>query len=173
MTAFDAALAHVLAKEGGYSNHPADNGGPTNLGVTWRTWQDWTGKPAPEAVMRGLTVAKVAPLYKARYWDAVKGDQLPGGLALCLFDFAVNAGPARAAKMLQQIVNASVDGQIGPATIKAVQAFVAASGEAELVRRFQNARRDYYRSLGDFPVFGRGWLRRCDETETAALKVCK
>lgn len=172
MAAFDTALAFVLKREGGYSDHPADNGGMTNLGVTWRTWQDWTGKPATEAVMRGLTPTKVAPLYKARYWDTVKGDELPGAVALCLFDFAVNAGPARAAKMLQRIVNASADGKIGPATIRAVQAFVAVHGEAELVRRFQNARRDYYRALDDFPHFGRGWLRRCDETETAALKVC-
>lgn len=172
MAAFDKALALILRHEGGYVNDQRDNGGMTNLGVTWRTWQEWTGKPATEAVMRGLTPAKVAPLYKARYWDTVRGDDLPGAVALCLFDFGVNAGPARAAKMLQGLVGTTRDGKIGPASIIAVRNFVAAHGVAELVRRFQNARRDYYRALDDFPHFGRGWLRRCDETETEALKVC-
>jgi len=172
VTAFDTALAYILQREGGFVNDPRDNGGMTNLGVTWRTWQDWTGKPATEAVMRALTPAKVAPLYKARYWDAVRGDDLPGPVALCLFDFGITSSPARAAKLLQGIVGTVKDGQIGPATIIATRNFVAVHGVAELVRQFTEARREYYRALDDFPHFGKGWLRRCDLTETAALRGC-
>lgn len=171
MAGFDESLALILRHEGGFSDHPRDPGGITMMGVTKRTWQEWTGKPATKADMRALTVAKVAPLYKARYWNLVRGDDLPPALALCVFDHAVNAGPGRAARMLQSLVNASVDGQIGPATLRAVQALAAAKGLPELIRRYQNARRDYYRSLGTFATFGRGWLRRCDETETAALRM--
>ncbi len=169
MTAFDTALAFVLKREGGFVNDPRDNGGATNLGVTRGTWSSWIGKPASVDDIKALTPAKVAPLYKAWYWAPVKGDELPGAVALCLFDFAVNAGPSRAAKLLQGVVGASKDGKIGPATIAAVKALPV----AEVVRRFQNARRDYYRALDDFPHFGRGWLRRCDETETEALKACQ
>lgn len=169
MAAFDSALKVILRHEGGYVNHPRDPGGETNLGVTKRVWQTWTGKV--DVDMKALTPAKVGPLYRKNYWDTVCGDQLPEPLALCVFDFAVNAGPGRAAKLLQSTVNAARDGQIGPATIKAVYAAVAREGVPALVRRYQNARRDYYRSLGTFDTFGRGWLRRVDETETEALRL--
>lgn len=164
---FDEALKVILKHEGGYVNHPRDPGGETNLGVTRRVWQKWTGKV--DVDMRALTPAKVGALYRKNYWDEVCGDQLPRGLALCVFDFAVNAGPARAAKLLQKVVGTVPDGDIGPATLKAVYA----EGHADLIRRYQNARRDYYRSLGTFDTFGKGWLRRVDETETEALRLVK
>ena len=70
------ALAAVLKHEGGYVNHPADPGGRTNLGVTQRVWEAWTNQPADEAAMRALTPELVAPLYRERYWNAVRGDEL-------------------------------------------------------------------------------------------------
>lgn len=168
---FDAALAEVLKHEGGYVNHPSDPGGRTNRGITQRTWEAWTGKPASEADMRGLTMADVRPLYRKRYWDEVRGNDMPGALALCVFDFAVNAGPARAARFLQRMVGAAQDGVIGPATIAAVDGYVSAHGVPAAVRAYQAARRDYYRSLATFPTFGKGWLRRVDEVEAAALEM--
>lgn len=166
---FDRALAVILRHEGGYVNHARDPGGRTNLGVTQSTWENWTGKPATEADMRALTVDKVKPLYKARYWDAVCGDDLPGRLALCVFDFAVNAGPGRAARYLQKVVGVTQDGKIGPATLEAVAAYIAAHGEEAAVKAYQDARRGYYRQLSTFATFGRGWLRRVDEVEAEAL----
>jgi lysozyme family protein len=167
MSAFDAALDELLAQEGGYVNNPKDPGGPTNLGVTQHVWEQWTGKPATEADMRALQRADVAPLYQRQYWEATRCDALPAALGLCVFDFAVNAGPARAARYVQQIVHTAMDGEIGPATLAAVNARPA----ARLVRDYQNARRGYYRQLPTFPTFGKGWLRRCDEVETAALRL--
>ena len=40
----------------------------------------------------------------------MKGDQLPSGLDLCVFDFGVNAGTGRAAKYLQKMIGATADG---------------------------------------------------------------
>lgn len=168
---FDAALAEVLRHEGGYVNHPSDPGGRTNRGVTQRTWEQWTGKKASEAEMRALTVDQVRPLYRKNYWDEVRGDDLPPALALCVFDFAVNAGPSRAARFLQRMVGASIDGKIGPATIAAVAGYTGAHGVAKAVRGYQDARREYYRSLPTFPTFGKGWLRRVDEVQAAALGI--
>ncbi len=168
---FDVALAEVLGHEGGYVNHPSDPGGRTNRGVTQRTWEAWTGKSASEAEMRGLTVEDVSPLYRKRYWDEVRGDDLPPALALCVFDFAVNAGPARAARFLQRLVGTAQDGVIGPATLAAVESYVAPHGIAAAVKAYQAARRDYYRSLPTFATFGKGWLRRVDEVEATALEM--
>jgi len=173
VTTFDTCLAVILKAEGGFVNNPKDPGGMTNLGVTARTWQDWTGKAPSATDMHALTPAKVAPLYKARYWDVCAGDSLPPAIALCVFDFGVNAGPGRSGKMLQGVVGAVKDGQIGRGTLQAVQAYVTAHGLPALVKAFQEARRGYYRALGTFDTFGRGWLRRVDEVQAIALGMVK
>lgn len=165
--AFEAALSIILKHEGGFVNHPRDPGGMTNLGVTRKTWQAWTGKAVGEADMRALTRSTVAPLYRKNYWDAVSGDKLPGAVALCVFDFAVNAGPSRSAKVLQEAVGVGADGKIGPATIAAIER----DGPSAVVTAFQEARKRFYRSLPTFPTFGKGWLRRVDEVTAAAKSL--
>lgn len=167
--AFATALKEILKHEGGYANHPRDPGGETMLGVTKRVWEAWTGKP--EKNMRGLTVEMVAPVYRKNYWDVLRCDELPPALALCVFDFGVNAGPGRAARYLQKLVGALQDGQIGQATIAAVKSWTGQHGVAQAVRDYQQLRRGYYRQLGTFATFGKGWLRRVDDVESAALRM--
>ncbi len=171
MATFDDCLAVILKHEGGYVNDPHDKGGMTNLGVTARVWDAWVGRMASEADMRGLTPAKVAPLYRAQYWNALQCDGMPIALALCVFDFGVNAGVSRAARYLQQVAGTADDGHIGPATLAAVNGLVASIGVAELVRRYSIARTAYYKSLDQFPRYGKGWLARVADTETAALRM--
>ena len=155
------AIKHVLKYEGGYVNHPDDPGGMTNLGVTKRVWEDWSGKPATEADMRALTVDMVAPLYKKRYWDAVRGDDLPSGVDLCVFDCAVNAGVWRASRFLQQAVGVVADGAIGPKTLAAVTAMPA----DEIIEKFCDLREAHYKSLSTFATFGKGWTNRLNAVE--------
>jgi len=119
---WDNSFKLMLKSEGGFVNHPSDPGGMTNLGVTKATWENWVGRESDEAEMRGLTPEKVEPLYKKKYWDAVRGDELPMGLDYLMFDFAVNAGSGRAIKTLQTAVGVTPDGGFGPMTMAAVQA---------------------------------------------------
>ena len=107
---FDAALAAVLHHEGGFVNHPKDPGGMTNLGCTKKVWEEHCGHEVDEKAMRALTPADVAPLYKAKYWDKVRGDELPSGVDYAVFDAAINSGPGRAAKWLQACVGVEQDG---------------------------------------------------------------
>jgi lysozyme family protein len=79
---FDDALKAILKHEGGYVNHPKDPGGMTNLGVTKKVWEAWVGKAVDEKEMRALTPEVVGPMYKKKYWDAVKADEMPDGLGL-------------------------------------------------------------------------------------------
>ena len=164
---WDEAFAHVLKYEGGYVNHPSDPGGMTNLGVTKRVWEEWTGKPATEADMRSLTPEMVGPLYKKRYWDVVRGDDLPSGVDFCMFDCAVNAGVGRASKFLQQAVGVLADGQIGPKTLAAVTAKPA----DEVIAAFCDLREAHYKSLSTFPTFGKGWLNRLASVEAASSSM--
>jgi lysozyme family protein len=157
----------MLKSEGGYVNNPADPGGMTNLGVTKATWENWVGRESDEAEMRGLTPEKVEPLYKKKYFDAVRGDELPMGLDYLMFDFAVNAGSGRAIKTLQTAVGVTPDGGFGPMTMAAVQAV----DPVELIERFSQAKEDFYRSLNTFATFGKGWLNRVADVKVKASSM--
>lgn len=164
---FDQALKAILHHEGGYVDHPKDPGGRTNLGCTQRVWEEWVGHPVDEKTMRGLTPELVAPLYKAKYWDRIKGDELPTGVDYVVFDAAINSGPGRAAKWLQTVVGAVPDGAIGPGTL----AKVAAMPAADIVEKYQETRLQFLQSLQTWDTFGKGWGRRVAEVETAANKM--
>ena len=156
---FDAALKALLKHEGGYVNHPADPGGMTNLGVTKRVWEEWVGHAVDEQTMRNLTPDLVAPLYKKRYWDAVRADDLPSGVDFVVFDCAVNSGVGRASKFLQQAAGVTDDGKIGPGTLQAVMA----KDPKELVDAFCDQRQAFLEALPTFATFGKGWSRRVAE----------
>ena len=98
----------------------------------------------------------------------MKGDELPNGLDLCVFDFGVNAGPGRAAKYLQTMIGSTPDGGIGPMTLKAVSEYVEEHGLVKAIENYQDARQSYYEKLSTFDTFGKGWTRRVDETTQLA-----
>jgi hypothetical protein len=154
----------VLKHEGGFVNHPRDPGGMTNLGVTKRAWEEYTGQHADEAEMRSLTPEIVQPFYKARYWDKIRGDELPFGVDYAAYDLAVNSGPARAAKYLQQIVGVPADGVIGPKTLAAINEAPA----DEVIDALCGMRMDFLKALPTFDTFGKGWTRRVAEVEEKA-----
>ena len=164
---FEKALAAVLHHEGGYVNHPSDPGGMTNLGCTKKVWEEWVGHPVDEKTMRALTPSDVAPLYKAKYWDRVKGDELPTGVDYAVFDAAINSGPGRAAKWLQEVVGVTADGAIGPGTMRAV----ASMEPADIVNKYQAKRIDFLQALPTWGTFGKGWGRRVADVQIAAGKM--
>ena len=164
ISTFDFAMRLLLRHEGGFVNHPKDPGGMTNLGVTEAVWDAHTGKSATEADMRALTPQAVQPIYKARYWDAIKGDALPRGVDYCLFDCAVNSGPGRAIKLAQYVLHQKVDGILGPHTLGAINRADA----IELIEDYSQRRLDFLKSLPTWDVFGKGWGRRVEEVELEA-----
>ncbi|RVU17511.1 glycoside hydrolase family 108 protein [Methylobacterium oryzihabitans] len=163
---FGRALALVLRHEGGYVDHPKDPGGATNLGVTIGTLGDWLGRPATKAEVKALTPAGVGPIYRARYWNAVRGDELPAGLDVAVFDFAVNSGPARAIMALQRAAGVADDGRLGPISLKAIHA----RASADLVQLVCADRLAFLRRLSTWPSFGRGWARRVAGVRAEALR---
>ena len=164
---FEASLAHVLQSEGGFVNNPADPGGMTNLGCTKAVWEEFVGHPVSEADMRGLTPADVAPLYKRKYWDKVSGDDLPAGLDYAVFDAAINSGPGRAAKWLQEAVGVEADGAIGNGTLAAVAAFDV----QELIKAYNDKRLGFLQGLPTFGTFGTGWTNRVASVQAVSSSL--
>lgn len=167
---FTAALAHVLVYEGGYSDHPLDPGGATNLGITLAVLRASRGRAVSKADVRALTRKEAAAIYRERYWDAAACGALPSGLDIAVFDCAVNQGVGRARRFLQQAANVKVDGRIGPITLAAI----AAAQPEKLLTEFMARRMQSYGLLQKlFPTFGLGWSRRLIATHAAALALIR
>ena len=171
---FEQALAHVLAMEGGWSNDPADPGGATNFGITIGDYARYRGvslgdanRTALEADLKLISHETVRTIYRDRYWGPARCPDLPAAPAVMHFDAAVNHGIGRAARMLQEAAQTTIDGEIGPATLTAVRA----AGEIALIERYADVRRAAYRRLPIFARFGRGWLARVDATLRTAKAV--
>lgn len=167
--AFPRALKMVLHHEGLWSDHRDDPGGATMKGVTLATFSQHLGRQASKDELRAISDDQLYAIYKKGYWDRVSGDMLPAGVDLVVFDMAVNGGPGRAAKILQEVVGVKPDGGIGPMTLAAV----ASWPPVDTITGFSEARRKFYQSLPTFATFGKGWLRRVDEVEAEALKVAQ
>lgn len=167
---FERSLSAVLKHEGGYVDHPKDPGGATNLGITIGTAKanrmdiDKDGD-VDKADVRMLKPSDADPVYKARYWDTVRGDDLPSGVDYAVFDYAVNSGPARAAMHLQEVVGVAPDGKIGPLTLAAV----AAWDSATLIDALCAKRMAFLKRLSTWPTFGKGWSSRV----SGVLKLAK
>ena len=164
---FEQCFALVLKNEGGYVDNPADPGGATNLGCTKATWEAWVGHPVTKDDIKALTPNDVMPLYKAKYWDTIKGDDLPEGVDYAVFDFAINSGPSRAAKALQSVLSVTVDGQIGSATLRALET----ANPREVATAVCEARLAFLQSLPTYGTFGKGWSRRVAEVEQTAFNM--
>lgn len=155
---FDQSLPLVLKNEGGYVNNPKDPGGETNKGITKAVYDAWRRKKGqPVQSVRLISDAEVHDIYKANYWDAVKGDNLPEGVNYVVFDGAVNSGPGQSVKWLQRALGVTDDGLIGPKTIAAANAF---PDKKKLVDAICAQRLKFLQSLSTWSTFGRGWADR-------------
>ena len=172
---WDQAFKQMLASEGGFTDDERDKGnqlpdgrkGSTMLGVTQFNWERHLGHEVTHDHMRRLTPADVEPLYKKKYWDVVRADELPSGIDYLVFDMGVNAGPGRSIKLLQTSVGVTPDGGFGPITMKAVQA----ADPVKLIQDFSDAKEDFYRGLNDFTTYGTGWLNRVVAVKQKAISM--
>ena len=164
---FEQSLKMLLKHEGNYSFHPDDPGGETMKGVTRAVYEQWVGRQVMDGEMKRLTDADVAPIYKTNYWDRIRGDDLPSGLDFAAFDWAVNSGTGRPAKVIQKYISAKQDGAIGPKTL----ALVAENDPAKMIQYLYEQRQKFYERLKTFKTFGKGWTRRNQETLKAAMEM--
>jgi lysozyme family protein len=172
----DGLIDALIDREGGYANHPADKGGPTCFGITEGVARAH-GYAGP---MRNLPRDNAVAIYRRLYWQRPRFDEIArrsARLAAELFDTGVNMGPAVAATFLQRALTAlnrggkdypdlTPDGRIGPATLAALDAFLAArganSGETVLLRAIEALQGERYLRLAERrpanEAFLYGWL---------------
>tara|TARA_R110000744_G_scaffold333450_1_gene438848 strand:+ start:10136 stop:10666 length:531 start_codon:yes stop_codon:yes gene_type:complete len=152
-------INEIIRVEGGYVNDPSDSGGETNFGITVAVARQFGYVGA----MRNMPRSTAFDIYSAKYWDAVKGDDLAKLSELVaeeVVDTSVNMGPGRAGKFLQRSLNVlnnrgslyldlTVDGAIGNATISALRAYLNGRGEETLVTALNCLQGAYYITLAE------------------------
>jgi lysozyme family protein len=151
-------IDHILIREGGYVDHAADKGGPTNYGITQATLSQWRGN------VRTLSRDEAKRIYRKRYIEdpgylAIASDQVRS----LVVDCAVNHGVSRATKLLQQAAHVFPDGKLGPVTVAAVNRMTPAA----LYRRVCAQRARLYGEIitknPSQAVFAAGWMNRLAE----------
>ena len=175
-TCYDAALKGVLEHEGGYSNDPGDDGGPTKYGITiWDARSFW--KPnATAADVRSMPLSVAKKIYEEKYWDALRCDEMPAGVDYAVFDYGVNSGISRAAKLLQRLLNVSADGKVGSGTLGALRTH---SDYPKLIHSICDQRLAFLQAAHNksgqplWPLFGRGWAHRVAEVRLVSLRMQK
>ena len=138
-------------------------------GVTLKTFAEFLGTSPTKDDLKNISDQQVQTIYRAKYWNACECDNLPSGIDLVVFDFAVNTGPGRAVKTLQGVCGVSRDGSVGPLTMKALKEYSPNS----VISDYNIARRDFYRGLAGFQDFGKGWLRRVTDCDTEARSMVR
>lgn len=141
-------LKVILANEGGYANNPRDPGGETNYGITKATARanGYTGS------MHSIPMSVVEKIYRTKFWQSPQGncDDLPAGVDLVVFDYAVNSGPGRA--------------WAAYAPCKGLSA-------ADAIKTICAARLAFLKHLGTWSTFGGGWSKRVAHVQALALAM--
>lgn len=166
---FETVRPLLLQHEGGYVDHPHDRGGATNHGITQATLAAWRGKRVSKDDVRNLTVDEAIAIYRAQYWDAVRGDDLLPGVDYAVYDYAVNSGPSRAAKDLQRVVGATPDGIIGAMTLDRM--WHCGKPPSQIVDEICDRRLAFMKRLWNWKTFGKGWARRVAGVRSKALQL--
>lgn len=169
-TIYDEALRRLLAHEGGYSDHPSDPGGPTKFGITIADYRKYVKANASADDVKAMSVAQAKAIYRARYWDAQRCDDLPAGVDYAMFDYGVNSGIGRSGKVLRRLL------KLPDATHKVTDEVLAAASRADaavLAAAICDERLRFLKSLKSWAVFGKGWSRRVAEVRAAALTIAK
>ena len=164
-------LDFTFREEGGFVDNPSDPGGATNLGITLDKLRDWRGDPdLGLAAIKALGRDEASAIYAADYWNPVRGDDLPVGLDLLVFDFAVTSQVVNSSRLLQTQLGVRSDGWIGDVTLEAAHG-AAGYNEHALLLDLAAKLGVFYVHLKAYPTFGRGWMARLKRRQDAAFRL--
>ena len=161
MSIFSACADYTIKNEGGFSNNPADPGGPTNWGITLETLSAHRGKPCSVDDIKNLSYEEAVEIYQVRYFDPAGLNALSNQtVAIALFDIGLNRGFHKAIEYAQEACGVPVDGTLGPKTSGVLNAI---SANKFLVQFLPPVQRGYAEILLNDPTkltFLNGWLSR-------------
>lgn len=167
-SSYDQSLRRLLVHEGGYTNDPADPGGPTNFGITIYDYRKYVKADATAADVRAMSLGGAKAIYRTKYWDAQRCDELPAGVDYAVFDYGVNSGIGRSGKVFRRLLKLSDATSVIDETVIAAAKVLDAK---RLVSDICEERLRFLQSLSTWKVFGAGWGRRVAEVKSVAFAM--
>jgi len=181
-------LEDVIGRwEGGYQSYVDDRGNwvtkpngerikiGTMRGVTplalamHRGVQPWA---LTEADMRSVTLEEAGQIGLKHYYFEPRLALLTWGPATAaITDFGWGSGPGQAVLSMQRLIGVAADGEIGPVTVRAWQAWITAKGWRDATQAVHDMRAAFYRHICEINTanqqFLTGWLNRDDWASAA------
>lgn len=167
---YDDALRRLLVHEGGYTNHPSDPGGPTNFGITIHDYRKYVKPNASAADVQAMKLDEAKVIYRTKYWNALRCDELPAGVDYSVFDYGVNSGIGRSGRVLRRVVGLPDTTHV--VTDDVLRAVTGRDSKA-LVTAINDERLRFLKNLKTWPVFGAGWGRRVAEVRAFSLQLAE
>lgn len=166
---FAACLAFVLGpdRDGHGDDSAPGEGFLTRWGVTHPTWDMAEHQGIVSGSLADATRAQCAAVLRALYWNVLHCSALGPGVNLMAFNAGMLAGTGHAARLIQRIVGAGVDGVIGPLTIHACDGF----GDQALIDAIAAGDEAYYAALATADLFLRGWTLREQAARALAYQM--
>lgn len=151
-----------------FSDHPRDPGGRTMMGITQAEYDAYRqGRFFPPHDVQKITDEELIDIYHIHYWVSSRAENMPRGVDLAVFDFAVNSGVTTAIKKLQKVLGVATDGHVG---LKTQNALVEMH-PFDVIQGLMDERRRYCRQLKNYPPFRNGWEKRWQRIEAAAMQM--
>lgn len=141
---FDKTFSFIMAREGGYVNHPNDSAGSTNKGVTQQVYNTYRKSlNMPEQSVLHIEPTEVKNIFTDNYWNPVVKLGVSGAYLFVLVDLAYNSGVSRT-KAFHKLANGDV-------------------------KKLITLRREFYNKIvknnPSQKVFLKGWMNRIDHVE--------
>ena len=167
---FDSAMNFVLEQEGGYSNHPNDPGGSTNMGITQSTLDEARQQGIVSCIdVYNLKREEATKIYYENYWKPSNADKMPEPLATIYFDGVVLFGTYTGGRLLQRAMESLgqsilVDGIVGPQTLAALNEQLKTPEDINaLCSRMLDIRQGWHNNDANASSFIYGWTRRVND----------
>ena len=104
-----------------------------------------------------MRVDEAKAIYRAKYRNAQRCDEVPAGVDYSIFDYGVNSGVGRSGKILRRVVELPDTKHI--VTDEVLRAAAKRDPKA-LVIAINCERLAFLKRLKTWPVFGKGWGAR-------------
>ena len=167
MAKIEQIIPFILKWEGGYVHNKYDNGGATNKGVTYKTWEDYCkrkGKEASLTTLRNMTSKEWEDIFREHSWNPWQADKIASQrVANICVDWSWMSGTTRVIKKVQKLLGVTADGIVGPKTLASINGH----SEDSLFGKIKELRKKFYYNIvknnPEQNVFLRGWLNRLDD----------
>lgn len=165
MADYKKLIPFILKWEGGFVNDPLDKGGATNKGITISTFRQVFGKNKTVNDLKHITDEQWDYIFKSYYWDRYKADSINNqSIANICVDWVWASG-IWGIKKVQQLLNTTADGIVGPKTINAINN----QHSEELFNKIKKARIIFVENIVKHNPsqkrFLKGWLNRINNIQ--------